>query len=65
MELKPKWTNHYVLLANANDNNDPNPSNIIFTIKDENLYAPAVTLLAKDDLEPSTLLSKGFEKSAY
>ena len=44
---------------NANGNNDDN--NIIFTIKDTNLYVPVVNLSARDNQKLSKLLSKGFE----
>ena len=46
---------------NANGNNDDN--NIIFTIKDTNLYVPVVNLSARDNQKLSKLLSKGFERS--
>ena len=46
---------------NANGNNDDN--NIIFTIKDTNLYVPVVNLPARDNQKLSKLLSKGFERS--
>ena len=62
LELKLKQTNHCVLSANGNDNDDTNSNAIIFTIKDIKLYAPALTLLAKDNKK---LLSKGFERSVY
>ena len=46
---------------NANGNNDDN--NIIFTIKDTNLYVPVVNLSARDNQKLSKRLSKGFERS--
>ena len=56
---------HFVLSVtvtdNANGNNDDN--NIIFTIKDTNLYVPVVNLSARDNQKLSKLLSKGFERS--
>ena len=49
VELKLKGTNHWVLSANGNDNDDANSNNIIFTIKVTKLYIPVVTLSAKDN----------------
>ena len=37
----------------------------MFTIKDTKLYAPVVTLSARDNRKLSKLLSKGFERSVY
>ena len=48
IELKLKWTKYCVLSADGVDNNDAY-SNIICTIKDTKLYAPAVTLSARDN----------------
>ena len=45
-----------------NDNNDINPNNIIFTIKDTKLY---VLVLTKDNQKLSKPLMKGTEKSVY
>ena len=45
-ELKLKWTNHCILSASGNDDDDPNSNN---TIKDTTLYIPVVTLSAKDN----------------
>ena len=64
IELKLKWTNHCVLSANGNENDDANTNNI-FTIKDAKLYVPVVTLSAKNNQKLSKLLSKGFERSVY
>ena len=49
VELKPKWTKYYVLSAADADNNDANFNNIIFTIKDTQLFVSVVTLSAKDN----------------
>ena len=49
--------------TDVNDNNDDN--NIIFTIKDTELYVPAVTLSARDNQKSSKLLSKGSERLVY
>ena len=48
---------------NVNGNNDDN--NIIFTIKDTELYVPVVTLSARENQKSSKLLSKGSERSVY
>ena len=61
VELKLKRTNHWILSAAVADNGDANFHNIIFTIKDTELYVPVVTLSAKDNQKPLELLSKGFE----
>ena len=50
--------------AADNDNANPNPDNIFFTIKDRKLYIP-VTLSAKDNQTLLKLLSKGFESLIY
>ena len=57
--LKLKWPKHCVLVSNCNDSTDVNPDNLIFTIKDPKLYAPLVTLSAKDNQKLSKLLSEG------
>ena len=44
----------------ANDKDDTNYDNIIFTIKDTKLLIPVVTLPVKDNQKLSRLLSKGF-----
>ena len=52
VELKLKWTNYCVLSAAGNENNineNVNANKIIFTIKDTKLYAPVVTLTARDN----------------
>ena len=59
VELKLKWTNHFVLSANGNDNDSGNSNIIFFTIKDTKLYDPVVILSAKDNQKLSKLLSKG------
>ena len=48
IELKLQWTNHCVLSAAGSDNDDANPNNIIFTIKDTKWYVPVVTLSANN-----------------
>ena len=47
IELKLKWTKYCVFTANENDNG--NADNIIFTIKETKLYVPVVTLSAKNN----------------
>ena len=51
--------------ASCNDNTNDNPNNIIFTIKDTKLFAPAVKLSVRDNQELSKILSKGLERSVY
>ena len=51
--------------ATGNDNTNGNDDNIIFTIKDTNLYVLVVTLSARDNKKLTKLLSKGFERSVY
>ena len=51
IELKLQWTNRCVLSAAGSDNDDANPNNIIFTIKDTKWYVPVVTLPANDYAE--------------
>ena len=53
------------LPAASADNDNGNPNNIIFTIKDIKLYVPVVTLSAKAKQKLSKLFSKGFERSVY
>ena len=52
VEFKLRWTRCCALSVAGNENNineDANANNIIFTIKDTQLYVPAVTLSAKDN----------------
>ena len=65
VELKLMLTNHSVLSANGNDNDDTNSNNSIFTINDSKLNVPVTTLSAKDNRELWKLLSKGFERSVH
>ena len=51
VELKLRWKKYFVLSVFAapnDDNTNPDPNNIIFTIKDIKLYVPAVTLFGKE-----------------
>ena len=61
VELKLRWTKHFVLsapgAANADSDDGANSNNIVFTIKETKLYAPVVTLPAKDNQKLSKLLS--------
>ena len=54
-----------VLSSAGADNPAANLDNIIFAIKDKELYVPVVTLSARDNQKLSKLLSKGFERSVY
>ena len=65
IELKLKWTRHWVLSANGNDNDNGNTYNIIFTIKCTNICVSVVVLSTRDNQKLSKLLSKGFERSVY
>ena len=65
VELRLRWTKDCVLSVVANDNDDANPNDVIFTIKNTKLYVPVVTLSAKDIQKLSKLLSKRFERSVY
>ena len=67
VELKLKWSKHCVLSVDGADNvnGNNNDNNIIFTIKDTNLYVPVVPLSTRDNQKPSKLFSKGFEVSVY
>ena len=60
VELKLQWTKFFVLSEAGADNvNYRDSNNIILTIKDTKLYAPVVTLSARDNQEPSKLLTLG------
>ena len=48
--------------GNNNGNVNDNPFNIIFTIKDTNLYVPVVIFSARDNQKLSKILSKVFKK---
>ena len=65
VELRLRWTKYCVLSVVANDNDDTNPNDVIFTIKNTKLYVPVVTLSAKDIQKLSKLLSERFERSVY
>ena len=65
VELKLKWANHCVLSAASDDNDNTDPNNIIFTVKDTKIYVPVDTLSARDIQKLSALLSKGFERTVY
>ena len=50
VKLKLKCSKYYVLsAASAGNVNNRDSSNIIFTIKDTELYVPVVTLSARDN----------------
>ena len=65
VELKLRRTKNLFLSVVANDNDGVNLDNIIFAIKDTNLYVPVITLSANDNQKLSKILSKGFEISVY
>ena len=65
VELKFQWTKNFVISAAGSGNVNSNSNNIVFTIKNTNLYAHVVTLSARDNQKLSKLLSKGFERSDY
>ena len=59
VELKLKWTKYCVLSAAGADNADNIDSkNIIFTIKDTKLYVPVKTLSARYNQKLSKILAK-------
>ena len=63
VKLKLKWAKCFS--AAGNDNTNPNPNNIIFTIKDTKLYVSLALLSAKDNKKLSKLLKTGMERLAY
>ena len=65
VETKLIWPNHCVLSAVGADNDNANPNNIIFTMKDTKLYVFGVTLSAKDNQKLSKLPRKRSERSVY
>ena len=64
LELKLEWTKYWVLSAassynySCNVNEDVHNNNTIFTVKDTQLYAPVVTLSARDNRKLSDFLVK-------
>ena len=65
VELKLKWTKYFVLSAVGHDNDNKKDDEIIFTIKNTELYVPVKNLSARDNQKLSKLLSKGSERSVY
>ena len=68
VELKLKWAKYCVLSVPGNENeihSNDNANNIIFIIKDTELYFPVVTLSARGNQKLSKLLSKGLERSVF
>ena len=61
--LKRTCTKNYVSASAGVENTDANANQIIFTIQDTKLCVPVGTLLAKNNLKLSKLLSKGFKRS--
>ena len=59
-------TKYCVLSASGADNdNNRDSNNIIFTIKVKQFCVPVITLSARDNQKQSKLLSKGYERSVY
>ena len=65
VELKHQWTKRCVLAAAGGNNTNANSDNIIFTIKNTEMFVPVVTLSAKGNRKLSKLRSKGLERSIY
>ena len=64
VELKLEWAKCCFFSVVGNENNiheSTNANDIIFTIKDTNLYVPVVTLSARCNKKLSKLLSKGLK----
>ena len=53
VELKLQWTKYFVFSAAANNNDNNNAYDLIFTIKDTKLYVPVVTLSKRDNKKSS------------
>ena len=63
-ELKLKWTKSCALSAACADNiNERDSNNIIFTIKDTKLYVLVVVLSASDNQKLLKRFNKGFKRS--
>ena len=67
IELKLKQAKYCIFSAAGAENvNNIDSINIIFTIKDTKLYVLLITLSARDNQKVSSkFLSKGFERSVY
>ena len=66
VELKLKWTKYCVFSAAGADNvNNRNPNNIVFTVKGTKSYVPVVISSARDNQKLLIHLSRGFERSVY
>ena len=66
VQLKLRWTEYCVLsAADVGNVKSRDSNNIIFTMKDTNVYATVVTLSATDNQKLSKRLSNGFERSFY
>ena len=64
--LKLKWTIYCVLSAVGADNDNANPNNNSFTIKDKSIYS-CLHFTSKSNQKLSKLISNGFvfERSVY
>ena len=65
VQLKLKFTMHYVLSVAGNDNHNDRDDEIISTIKDTKLHVLVVTLSARDNQKLWKLPSTGFETLVY
>ena len=61
VEIKSKWTKHFVLAVAGAYNANKDSDNIIFTIKDANVYVLVVTLSASDNQNYQNFLAKDFK----
>ena len=59
VELKITWTDHRVLSANGNDNDDANSNSFTSAVKDTKFYVPIVSLSAKDNQNCQIFLVNG------
>ena len=56
---------HCVLATNGDDDDGANSNNIVFIIKETELYVAVVILSAKDNQKLSKFLSEGLERLVY
>ena len=56
---------HCVLATNGDDDDGDNSNNIVFIIKETELYVAVVILSAKDNQKLSKFLSEGLERLVY
>ena len=65
VQLNLKWKKYCILASNCIENADASSDNIIFTIKDINLFFLVVNLSVKYNRKLSKLLIKWFQRSVY